>query len=415
MCRTVHRFTLSLAIALPVSSLDAATIVVDVHDGPGTDFTKIQPAIDAAQPGDVICVRGGDYSSFTLTKGVAILGDTELFGPVVSFAPGVVIAAIPAGETVALHNLFMNNLELKGCKGLVVADRLNLAMSSAILGTGDTFVMSIAQCADVRMRQFGINPGNGSGRDGVVVQQSRFEVDGASIDGAKGALGNPGGPDGGDGLVCGPGSDVRVSFSQVRGGQAGPGAAGGAGIVVTPGATLRVNGTEENKLFGGWADCSGSPGPAVFVDAAADARLSVRVGVFGGTAACGPDGAAFDGPGVAVIADPPDLSMVFSGGVAAVGVSSQVIVVGVPGEQVILLAGVDAVQVPAPAFLGNPLLVDPVVVLPLGPMSPSGDIIFDATVPAILPPGLVLHTQAASLRAGGQQFLSNSASIVVGL
>src|SRR5262245_19768164 len=49
--------------------------------GPDADFSQIQPAIAAAQDGDVILVRFGTYDSFTLDKGVIVSGSpTFLIG-----------------------------------------------------------------------------------------------------------------------------------------------------------------------------------------------------------------------------------------------------------------------------------------------------------------------------------------------
>ena len=53
-----------LCIAIPVS---AATLHVS-NDGDMTDYTTIQSAIDAASPGDTICILPGTYSVFSVTK-----------------------------------------------------------------------------------------------------------------------------------------------------------------------------------------------------------------------------------------------------------------------------------------------------------------------------------------------------------
>ncbi len=49
------------------------TIVVD--DSGGADFTDVQPAIDAANPGDVVRIRHGVYGSANITKGIRLLAD----------------------------------------------------------------------------------------------------------------------------------------------------------------------------------------------------------------------------------------------------------------------------------------------------------------------------------------------------
>lgn len=52
--------------------------IVDVNAGPGSNFTQIQPAVNAASEGDLIRVRDGDYDAFTITaKSLTIIGQTS--------------------------------------------------------------------------------------------------------------------------------------------------------------------------------------------------------------------------------------------------------------------------------------------------------------------------------------------------
>ena len=60
-----------LAVANPVF---AGVLVVDAAGGGA--FTQIQPAVDAALPGDLVLVRAGDYEGFTIAgKSVNVVGD----------------------------------------------------------------------------------------------------------------------------------------------------------------------------------------------------------------------------------------------------------------------------------------------------------------------------------------------------
>src|SRR5262245_38901988 len=65
-----------LTITLLVAPSLASTWYVG---GSGADFDEIQPAIDAAQDGDVILVRPGSYNTFTLSKGVMVRASSAPF------------------------------------------------------------------------------------------------------------------------------------------------------------------------------------------------------------------------------------------------------------------------------------------------------------------------------------------------
>ncbi len=389
----------------------AATIIVDVNNGPGTQFTQIQPAIDAAQPGDVLFVRAGNYRSFTLTVGLSIVAAGSAAPNNVVVDPGVVIRDVPVGQTVALRGLFLGNLEITDCAGLVTADVLNLALGGALLGPGDTCVLDVTDCADVRMRQFGINPGAGSGRDGVRVTRSRFEADGVSIDGARGQPGD----DGGIGLICGDSSEIVISFGRVRGGTASfSGGGGGTAITVASTARLAINGTEENEVAGGSGGLSGAGGDGVDIAPGADVRVGHRVRVSGGTSVCCAVGAAFAGAGTPVIANPTDLGLFIRGGVGGLGVPPQIVLIGEPGEAVVMLFGVDTVRFPIPGFGPHPLLVQPLLAVPFGTMPATQEIIRAVRLPTAAPPGLLVVLQAASARLSGDLQLSNSTTVISG-
>jgi hypothetical protein len=66
----------TLLLGSLVLRLDAQnrTWVVDVNNGPGTDFTALQTAFDAASEGDTLIVRSGRYAPCVATKGLTVLG-----------------------------------------------------------------------------------------------------------------------------------------------------------------------------------------------------------------------------------------------------------------------------------------------------------------------------------------------------
>src|SRR5438046_7344710 len=90
------------ALVLLAPSLRANTYIVD--SGGGGQFTDIQSAITAAQPGDVVLVHlgstGGSYPGFTLDKGLVIIG----YGGV-NVHGFVQITSIPANQRAALVSI----------------------------------------------------------------------------------------------------------------------------------------------------------------------------------------------------------------------------------------------------------------------------------------------------------------------
>ncbi|HLU38404.1 MAG TPA: hypothetical protein VK081_03410, partial [Planctomycetota bacterium] len=62
-------------LATAPAALAQRTWVVDVNNGPGTDFFDIPPAVAAAAPGDLIVVRAGQYNGFSTNKGLRMVGE----------------------------------------------------------------------------------------------------------------------------------------------------------------------------------------------------------------------------------------------------------------------------------------------------------------------------------------------------
>src|SRR5262245_11530768 len=114
--RTFGRLLSTLLVIACTSSLAMATIwIVDANNGPGTNFTTIQAAINAAQPGDRIIVKPALYNeNVTVNKGVTIVGYNATTYPV-TYPPanawgnaiwgGLAVQNLPAGQTAIVSGL----------------------------------------------------------------------------------------------------------------------------------------------------------------------------------------------------------------------------------------------------------------------------------------------------------------------
>lgn len=105
MLRT-HAFFVALALfAIPAS---AGVIVVDVNGGPGSQFTQIGFAAQAAAEGDVILVRTGSYNPVFLgNKSLTIQADggVTLVDPNFGGGGGLGIANLAASKRIVLRGL----------------------------------------------------------------------------------------------------------------------------------------------------------------------------------------------------------------------------------------------------------------------------------------------------------------------
>ena len=92
----------SLALATSLSS-QGNVIVVDQAGGPGSDFTSIQPAINAADSGDLILVREGGYFDVIVNNGKSLTIEAEEDAQVSVFQ--IIVSGLPAGETVKIRGI----------------------------------------------------------------------------------------------------------------------------------------------------------------------------------------------------------------------------------------------------------------------------------------------------------------------
>ncbi|HTF89735.1 MAG TPA: hypothetical protein VK843_15075 [Planctomycetota bacterium] len=204
-------FSTVFALALLVSPAFCSTWIVDQANGPGTNYIDIPPAVAIAVPGDVIIVRAGTYSSFTLSKGVTVLGQ----GSVMTNGD-IILSLVPVGQIAALVNVepvtsYLNEVQVKNCQGTVLVQRV------------DTTIL-VYDSTDVRILDVTSGPIVVRRDAGVSVYNARAQIVQAIIQGGQGAPGFIFGPtaeDGAAGLAQTGFGRVHFSLSQARGGPGG--------------------------------------------------------------------------------------------------------------------------------------------------------------------------------------------------
>lgn len=256
----------------------ARVLVVD--GGGGGQYSTIQPAIDAALPGDTVLVKGGTYPGFQVVgKGLSLVGE---FGMSVTCTSAVLVDGVPTGQRVLLQNLTLRQtvgpfivgaLRVRNSAGGVRIescivepqmriDALHVEGSPDVL-LRDTFVRG----CDGPNLSFSASAGNA-----VTCAGSTVATYGSQFAGGDGG--------GGDIQIGGRGGDawrqtsgelraVQTSFTGGDGGEStdclyGLGGNGGGGMLVT-GASGRAQASTFAGGVGGLHPCgyTGSNGPAL--------------------------------------------------------------------------------------------------------------------------------------------------------
>src|SRR5262245_14030253 len=174
MTRAVPLLFAVVALSLVGSSALAKTWYVG---GPTPDFDEIQPAIDAAQDGDVILVSPGQYHGFTLSKGVMVAAASVNFSVPPTATDRVVVSGIAAGRRAGIAGMTMSGapfvlgyqfLEISNCQGEVVLEDLELHSPDSIPAFVSSDILLITDCVNVSVTTLLATRGADSSGNGVV-------------------------------------------------------------------------------------------------------------------------------------------------------------------------------------------------------------------------------------------------------
>lgn len=411
------RAALSLCAALALLAPATAHVwIVSSAGGPGVDFTDIPPAIAAAQPGDVVRILGGNYSSFVLDKGLTLISNG------VNVPPAVQIQGIQAPSTAAIVGVQCFQYYVSDCSGTIVLQEIATFSSAEVL--------FVANCADVRIARSVSSGYPYTTVPGLLVHASRVETVECSFYGSSSYLpkGPPWATPGAPGVLAEMASRVHLAASSSFGGFGGPGdvglmaGPGGAGIQLDLGAELVLAGDGGDHVTGGGggycalcSDCAsnGAPAPGIANSGATTWHSGALIaGANGFTgSACTPV-AAPPIDGGTVFAQVPDEPLLSTVGVPTAGATIRFDLRAEPGSSASLRLGRRPTVIATPGVLIEQL-THPLRALPLGIVPPNGIASRTLHIPSGIPIGTWFIAQAEVISTSGNLQRTNSCPIIV--
>ncbi|MEL6713921.1 MAG: hypothetical protein AAFP86_09115 [Planctomycetota bacterium] len=386
---------LAALLALATPAIPQTTWVVDAANGPGADFTEVQPAIDASAPGDVVLVRAGRYEPWSstdvqLSKGITLRGEGQIE------LPGISIQAVPADECARVLDFDywrgVPRLEILGCLGTVHLQNVNLPRVTDVAACTD---VRLERCTGSRVQNFYAGQLNISGGSRVLVADCADESAPlwAAVDD----------------------SELLVAASHLRGGDGSPedffcsgvyGWPGDDGLVLTHGARAFVIDSTVRGGDRGWACVSTnvSAGIAGWSDGSSS-LIACRTNLV----RSGSSQSSFL-PGDGRFDDVESLVSLSLAGDFSVGGDLQFTVRADPGSATYLLLGNEAAV--ATLAGGLPLLVDPERKLGFGVTPGTGARTIGGEVPTV-GAGTSFHLQAVRWQVGEERTFSNAVTLIV--
>jgi hypothetical protein len=370
---------LAVSVCLITSASGQRRMVVDSANGPGTHYTDLDPAVAASQPGDVIIVRPGTGSHYTLNRdirhGIRIVAPGRI-QPIVAVNRYV---RIPAGQLFVIDNIVWGGpsppyfLRPQSCAGTVIVSRMTGQMlqpshCARIVYTDCSHVFncchallveyhSTAYVLDSEMLvQYSLN--NSFWRGGVSVDET---------------------------------SRVWIVNSRVKGGTRGPSGGGlpEPGLILYPEARAHVAGRCDFEGGAGFGLVSRAPGIELGVDPRPGGRSSPFLILDPATTIAAPRVTH----GNELLHESPTVSP----GDAIQGQPQTIDVMGPTGSIVAVFAGLLTGRAPIETSMGDIWLDGPVLTLGAGAVDANRDLQLSMTIPSWLPQGEVLVYQVMSM------------------
>lgn len=408
----------SLLVAAGLTAAPALASAQTVHvvddDGPA-DFADLDAAVDAAAPGDMVLVRDGTYTSFSLTgKGIVIAADQ---GANVALRFTSFVSDVPAGQELVLSGLTSGTgtepsvLTLTGCEGEVWIQDCDF--TGVALHFLDEPCVRVTDCHAVvvtgsSFRGFDSTLIQSDGGAGLRIEDSNVHVYDSTITGGRGnTVASLIGPilpalPGGSG-VDHLGGFLRVEGSTIQGGEGGRGQVPQAPFI---------------------AECSdGGPGGAALAlgaGAHAELRTATLVPGAGGEAVdpCndGAAGVASDvDPAATLVVEPWIARNLGTGGPLREGEAGTVAAAGEPSELVWIGVSAGTSVAPTVPQLGVLLFELPYYYVFLGATDGAGELVVPYVVNAFQNParefvgiraqGLFWEPLSGALTLGGARVL----------
>lgn len=119
----MHLRSLALALALGATSASAQSVlVVDQAGGAGSQFTALQPAIDAAASGDIVLIRSGSYATGPFGGGPPFLIDGKGLTLVEDAGASVTIGTLDVRNLAPPASVTVRGFDFVQGNGLVLAN-----------------------------------------------------------------------------------------------------------------------------------------------------------------------------------------------------------------------------------------------------------------------------------------------------